>query len=296
MLFRSSDGPESNQGYFPVHSSYVVNVASDATMYVVNPYYGNGSTSTPSGFYNLPGWQAGDCGYSWGSKFLLEDPGATPYSYPTIGGLLNGIGADGGNGPPAFSDSPHLINDFFFAANTADYRPVNELAIHQGYEFDFEIRHYLNYQAGSYHSGTNYSFGTVGPGSWNVAALLSRGTTGASPAYPSMDLTGPWKTSSCLWKMFTYLPDFPNGNYATINYGGGQNLQPYVPQYFMGHATDGCLYFAPASQSAQFYRNFLETAIPSWTEMNWGSPYIGYAATTLMVNQPTIGSVMPHSF
>ena len=94
-----TNGPENNEGYFPTKASYVVNVASDTSMYVVNAAYVTAPTITPAGFYNLPGWQAGDCGYSWGSKFIIEDPGASPYSYPTAGGLLNGIRRQRGERP-----------------------------------------------------------------------------------------------------------------------------------------------------------------------------------------------------
>jgi hypothetical protein len=157
--------------------------------------------------------------------------------------------------------------------------------------FDFYMRHYMNYDAGSVHSGNDYSFGDVEAGNQVTAAVLSGSMTGSSPSFPSLDLTRPWMQSDTIFKLYAIYPDFPSYTPSSNLGSPGATIPNYagIPYYhipgFLGWSGDGSFWFSPNSTNASYARNFIENRANGW-----GFTQPIYAPMFLLANLPTIGS------
>jgi len=273
-------------------ASYIVNIASAISMYVLNGQSVNqvASTTVPQVVTPFKTWQSTDCGWLWNANHAFGAQAGNPYTWPPSGG---GSSAWSGNSTPGFLAVPRMSTDFFLAQY--DARAVLDLATVEGYWWDFNLSTIYNYEAGIGHWGPDYTQNAVQGGTKFAVQILNNGLTGSSPSAPSLNLAGNWSQAPTLGKMFLVLPDYNsivNGVSCPTPamYGSAPGLYCPTSVGATGWGTDGAFLFAPASQSAQFYRNFLEgmTCQTSWC---WGQTYGTSTATaSLMANKPTIGS------
>jgi len=281
-----------NNGGIEQGPSYIVNIASNTSMYVLNGNQTNqvASTTIPETVWNFRSWQPGDCGWLWAAHHSFQDQTGNPYTWPTNAGDTS---AWSGNGTAGFMAVPRMSTDFFLAQY--DQRAVLELATSESYWWDFNFSTILNYEAGIGHWGPDYTQNAVQGATKYAVQILNNSLSSASPTPPSFDLTGNWSQTTALGKMFLVLPDY-NSQKAGVPIPTPAMYGSAPPLYFpdsvgaTGWGSDGAFLFAPNSQTAQFYRNWLE-AMTTQTSWSWGQVYGSPVITALVTsNNPNIGS------
>jgi hypothetical protein len=286
-------GAIGNNGGIEQGTTYIVNISSNTVMYGLNGQQVNqvASTTTPQVVTPFRAWQPGDCGWLWAAHHSFQDQSGNPFTWPPSAG---DTAAWSGNGTAGFMAVPRMSSDFFLAQY--DARAVLELASSEAYWWDFNFSTVLNYEAGIGHWGPDYTQNAVQGATKFAVQILANSLTGASPAAPNFDLTGNWSQTPALGKMFLVLPDY-NSTSTSVScptpamYGSAPPLYCPTSVGATGWGTDGTFLFAPASQTAQFYRNFLEN-MTSQTSWSWGQvDGSAVSTTTLLSNLPTIGSV-----
>ena len=281
-----------NNGGIEQGTGYVVNIASNSSMYVLNGNQVNqtASTTIPQTVWNFKAWQPGDCGWLWAAHHSFQDQTGNPTTWPPSAGDTS---AWSGNGTAGFMAGPRMSIDFVLAPY--DPRAVLEAATSEGYWWDFNFSTILNYEAGIGHWGPDYTQNAVQGATKFTVEILNNALTGASPSAPNFDLTGNWSQTPALGKMFLTLPDY-NSQKAGASVPTPAMYGSAPPLYFpdsvgaTGWGTDGTFLFNPTSQTAQFYRNFLEN-MTTQTSWSWGQVYGSPVITSaLLSNNPNIGS------
>jgi hypothetical protein len=272
--------------------AYVAYVASNTSMYVLNGNQLNqyDSTTVPTTVWHFKAWQPGDCGYLWASHHSIQDQTGNPTTYPVQGG---GGATWSANASGSFMAGPKMSADFILAQY--DARAVWDLAVSEAYWFDFFFAPYMAYNAGSTHAGPDY-MQVVSGGMIYPVDLIMQGLTGASPAAPNFDATGPWAQSSDIFRMFSVLPDWNSTVYSQpcmtpVQFGSSPGLfcPASVGQVNWGSAS--AFIFQPHGMLAKVYKNFLQNA-STYQGWKWGSrPMSTYVNYLALVDSPNIGSV-----
>jgi hypothetical protein len=272
--------------------TYVAYVASNTLMYGLNGNATNqvASTTVPQVVWRFKQWQAGDCGWKWVANHDNQNQTGNPYTWPTLGGG----GADwSSNANGAFIARQTMATGFFLSQ--FDQRAVMDLAVTEGWWFDFFYATMLAYDAGSTHMGPDYITVTQEGMRLPIQTLVN-GLTAASPTTPNLGLTGPAMQAGDVFRMYSILPDWGSTINGTpcmtpVQFGSSPGLFCPTSVGAVDWGTAGAFQFQPNSQQAQLYRNFLENANPSnfW---NWGArPLQPYTTDSLLINNPNIGSV-----
>jgi hypothetical protein len=171
-----------NNGGIEQSPSYVVYVASNTSMFVLNGQQTNqtASTTVPGVVWPFKAWQSGDCGWLWAAHHSFQDQSGNPYTWPPSAGDTS---AWSGNGTAGFMAVPRMSTDFFLAQY--DPRAVLELASSEAYWWDFNFATILNYEAGIGHWGPDYTQNAVQGATKFAVQILANSLTGASPAAPN---------------------------------------------------------------------------------------------------------------
>ena len=252
------------------------------------------STATPQMAWRIPQWTTGDTGRlaaqkSYGVQSTLygaksggtSDAGSfSNFSNYTVNdAVLNGGGA--------FLDAWTGL-DLAVAGVSGDARAVRDLTI-QSYMIDWGIRPAMQYSTGRFQDGPGYSI----DGDIPTAELIMWGLTQTVPTYPKLDIdTGPWGTAPALWYIMSTLPDlFGGGAYwagwagaGWQSYGSGSGSL-----VTMGLLINPVFNFAPQSNLACYYRNYLETVQGSGQSW-WGATEFTRQAILMLHNDPRICS------
>ena len=272
-------------------------ITSDTSLTVINGLY-TSATAIPSIMWYVPAWKTGDCGRVWAAGYQIGFPGSQPSLSPPAGGSQSFGSAGIGEGlNTTWLTGASMFLDLVTAPD--DPRAVRDLAFQQSSLFDYEFRHELNYWTGFEHNGNSYTTDAVISGVQKYIYALTQSV----PTYPSMDQTGPISTAKSLAYIFSVMPDLASGGSAKFLRWGSNNTL-YVPSgtndtLMDGLTLDSSFAFAPASNSAKYYRNFLENLGPY---SRWGQQGLSAvdAAITVMHNDPRIGSsdykAQPHQY
>ncbi len=248
------------QGNIGGNFSIVTAVNSDTSLTVINNSTTTASTTIPTMAWIAPQWQTGDVGLLSVAKYWVGEAGPEMSLYPILGGADNSFffqPSEGGNNNIGTSFGRMVLE---FATATDDPRAIRELAISQSYGFDYELRHYMDYIAGSTHSGSTY-----GPAVAYVIGVWARILQESVPTFPSMDLQGNWVNQMPLFKMFSNMPDLLSTTSTLIpwpvGYGalsGDSSIGPGAPSvlYYMADAN---FLQNPTTNATKYYRNWLET-------------------------------------
>lgn len=205
----------SNSYYEGQSEAFVNGVTSDSSAIALD----NASlitTASPCIMWVAKAWKPGDVGLIWLVKNWLASTGATPVLYPAQGGSQTSYPygpTDSGNNSVAYSFGRAAMG---FVMAPYDSRAIYDLALAQGYGFDYIIRPYMNYTAGSVHSGAGYSFAVV-MGLGHLVSIIRASV----PGFPSMDEQGPWLTQPALFDLYNMLPDlksWTSNGYSTLAY------------------------------------------------------------------------------
>ena len=224
-------------------------------------------TSTAAQAWRVPQWAPYDCGFIWlykhGSALAV---GAVAAVYPPAGGLQipvrsNTIFPEGGN---LGSGDIALFGTMDLAAANDDSRAIRDLSRSQSFSFDYNTRHWMDYSGGYLHDGAGYSTedrSFTNLNLWGVSQSLAQ----SSPAYPTMDLTGPWAHSVSIQTIFSNYPDNYNespGSYYPflLNWGGTGSTFAYSPfsEVSIGLPFDSTFIREPQSDNAGYLRNWIE--------------------------------------
>jgi hypothetical protein len=122
----------------------------------------------------------------------------------------------------------------------------------------------MDYSGGYLHDGAGYSTedrSFTNLNLWGVSQSLAQ----SSPAYPTMDLTGPWAHSVSIQTMFSNYPDNYSENPGSyypylLNWGGTGSTFAYSPfsEVSIGLPFDSTFIREPQSNNAGYLRNWIE--------------------------------------
>jgi hypothetical protein len=298
----------SNGWDYHAHNNQIVVTAmgSDTSL---TSYAGHATITTPAIVWYMPKWQAGDCGYNWMQKHAPGYSGSIANLYPPQGGTAttdNGYPNIGSNTQQT-QMTGHMASDLAMAAD--DPRAIRDLAMNQGYGFDYLLAWTMHYWTGFGDHGSFYSMPRTGTDLRNAANIVEN----SIPSYPSQDLTGPWAMSTWRYKIFNGLPDFKlldsqDGRHAVwLNTWGSENYKPLNQLADRGPGTtsytlDQQFIKDPLGTPAKMLRYWLEdSGGPGGTNL-WGPAGLSSGAETLHVlqNDPRIGTTtytgLPHQY
>lgn len=243
------------------------------------------ASSTPAMVWYFKPWQNGDCGFRWHEGFWGGSFTANPLLYPTGGGSQ--VYNQGGDQPSLAnnnnSSNTHMLGDFWFLG-TGDQRVVNDLAQQETLAWNYQISTYMNYKGGEGHNGSAYNYYTAGWFPQTAASTLQLGTTGSSPTFPDLKLTGPWVAEYSRWKiqnLFSYAaartgPSRHTGHPSNTGSGGSYSNVYDSPSTFIGlMLNDPILLWAPTSPYSK--------QLKSWS---FHGPLSGFNPWTYVGNQP----------
>ena len=245
--------------------SFISSVDSDTSLTVIN---GGAVTAnaTPQIAWFEKQWQPGDCGLIWLQKHWQGYMGAQPSMYASGGGFLSGFVLGGvtypawGSNNGGTANMSHMYLDLMLADD--EPRAVKDLAITQEQWFDYQLRYQLNYRTGFVESGSYYGYVRVLRDTPEAASALLNSVQ----SYPSMDLSGPWITSSALMKIYSAYPEFRYDGGSgwnvgwPVRWGAQTGANQVAPNSGMlgGFTMDGGMYLAPFSMSSQYLKNWLD--------------------------------------
>ena len=269
--------------------SYVSSVGSN-TLSVIN---GSAITAsaTPSMAWRIPQWTAGDVGRLNASKRMLDNsmgvqavtygPGVSSQIDLATGFIYDSFANGGGGASTAWMG-------FELATAPDDSRAVRDLTRTQGYMFDYGVRPLIDFSTGRLRDGSGYSMDGDGPS----GDLFVWGLTQSLPAYPLLDVTGPWAQKQAIWNIFETLPDHQGGQAWLMGWAGfGNQLYPMgrtaVTSY--GMVLDATSQFAPVSNNAAWFRNWQENIDPVGGSL-WGYTEDDRIAIAFLHNDPRVRS------
>lgn len=297
------------QGVVDYTTSGVQSIASDTSMTVINATGGGGTHSTdttvPSIVWYYPQWKTGDCGMFQRGGYWVGTPGSQPSVYPTGGTEITAnpggpanvktLSTDGGNNTATWA-SAHLVLDLATAAD--EPRAIRDLAKASSFGFSYELRHYMNYGCPT-HSGTAYNYANTLRGVHQFAEQLQL----IFPTFPDLDLAGGWIMDCSISKMFMVYPDHWYGSSGVgvavgLRTGSDSDNNGAGPSYsgrflvVTGVTLDPVFNFAPNSNNAKWFRNFLErTQNTKYSTWGYQGATDDYQYANVLHSDPRIASV-----